>query len=136
VELIHVKQKDIEYNFPPILPLGKTFLAKMGLAYKQLRFPSFVDTFLKSLLAGSSAKQNENALAADILISPTLSGFDLLRVPQNQEKELIKIGYEATLEALKHPKKKITRRPKAKGRVPLQTSHEKYKPRKVKSKVK
>jgi NTE family protein len=106
VELIHVTQDAKDYNFPPILPLIPTFLSKFKLGYKDYKFPSFVDTFLKSLLAGSSVKQNENALAADILISPTLSHFDLLRVTPKQQKELIKIGHKATLDTLKNPQKR------------------------------
>jgi NTE family protein len=105
VELIHTVQGNKEYNFPPILPLGKTFLAKMKLAYKQYKFPSFVDMFLKSLMAGSAAKQNENAQSADVLISPSLSEFDLLRVTPKQQQQLLAIGYKATLEALDKPKK-------------------------------
>ncbi len=106
VELIHVTQEAKDYNFPPILPLIPTILSKLGWGYKDYKFPSFVDTFLKSLLAGSSVKQNENALAADILISPTLSHYDLLRVTSKQQKELIKVGHKATLETLKSPKKR------------------------------
>jgi NTE family protein len=106
VELIHVTQEAKDYYFPPILPLIPTFLAKFKLAYKNYKFPSFVDTFLKSLLAGSSVKQNENALAADVLISPKLSNFDLLRVTPKQQKQLIEIGRKATYEVLNNPRKR------------------------------
>jgi NTE family protein len=106
VELIHVTQQQKDYDFPPILPLIPTFLAKFKLAYKEFRFPSFVDTFLKSLLAGSSVKQNECALSADILISPQLSNFDLLRVTAKQQQKLIEIGHKATVEALNNPEKR------------------------------
>lgn len=107
VELIHTKNHAKDYRFPAILPLGKTVLAKLKIKYKDYKFPSFVDTFLKSLLAGSSAKQNENALAADILVSPDLSAFDLLRLSEKEQNHLIEIGHKATLKALAKPRKKF-----------------------------
>jgi NTE family protein len=118
IELIHTKNGDKDYNFPAVLPLGKTILAKLKIKYTDWKFPTFVDTFLKSLLAGSSAKQNENALAADILVSPDLSDFDLLRVTDGEQQRLLDIGYQATLTALKKPLKKSTKGlPTIKGKL-------------------
>jgi NTE family protein len=123
IELVHAKQESKDYNFPSILPFTQTVLAKSKLAYKKYKFPSFVDTFLKSLLAGSSIKQNENALAADILISPDLSDFDLLRVTPKQQKKLIEIGYKATQTALKKPRK-ASRKIRAKHKVSIHDRHQ------------
>lgn len=106
VELIHTKNGEKKYHFPMVLPLGKTLLAKLKIKYKDYKFPSFIDTFLKSLLAGSSAKQNENAQAADILVSPDLSPFDLMRVSDKQQRQLLELGYQETLTALNKPRKK------------------------------
>jgi NTE family protein len=101
VELIHTVPEEKAYNFPPILPFWKVILAKLRLGYKSYKFPHYIDTFLKSLLVGSSAKQMENSVAADILIRPDLSKFHLLNITLEQERELIKIGYKTTLRALK-----------------------------------
>ena len=105
VELTHQKEDNTKYNFPPILTFWKTLLAKTGIAYKNYKFPPFVDTFLKSLLAGSATKQKQNSLDADILITPDLSSYRLLAVTLKQQPELIKIGYASAVKALKHWKK-------------------------------
>lgn len=92
------------YYFPPILPFWKTLLAKFGFAYKNYKFPHLIDTFLKSLLAGASAKQEENSALADILIKPDLAQFGLLNVNDNDENELINIGYKTTIKQIKKSK--------------------------------
>jgi NTE family protein len=101
VELTHLNEDDTSYHFPPILTFWQTLFAKMGIAYRSYKFPHFVDTFLKSLLAGASAKQFENSLSANLLISPDLSKFGLLNVKKTQETELIRIGYESALKSIK-----------------------------------
>ncbi len=100
VELTHSYRDDNEYNFPPVLTFGKAMMAKLGWGYQEYKFPPFVDTFLKSLLAGSSAKQKENGLVADVLISPDLSQFGLLNISKKHENELIELGYQAALQAI------------------------------------
>lgn len=106
VELTHNNIDLHEYNFPPILPFWKTFLAKMRFTYKDYKFPGLIDTFLKALLAGSSAKQNENSVMADILITPDLSRFSLLNVKKEQYQELIQLGYDEAVVAIATWKKK------------------------------
>ncbi|MBI5447124.1 MAG: patatin-like phospholipase family protein [Gammaproteobacteria bacterium] len=101
VELTHKNEDKNEYNFPPSLPFKETLLAKFKKGYKNYKFPHFIDTFLKSLLAGSSAKQEENSLLAEILVTPDLSNFGLLNVKKEQENQLVRIGYKATLKAIK-----------------------------------
>jgi len=108
VELTHMNEDSTEYYFPPILTFWQTVLAKLHIKYKNYRFPHFVDTFLKSLLAGASAKQFENSVAADLLISPDLSKFGILNVKKSQEAALIKIGYDSALKAIKTWRKKAT----------------------------
>lgn len=105
-ELTHYNNDMNEYFFPPILTLGKVFLAKSKILYKDYKFPPFIETFLKALLAGSSAKQNENCLAADILVAPDLSQYSLLSVSPEEEDELIKLGYKSTVKAIRKWKKK------------------------------
>lgn len=101
VELTHNNEDKNNYYFPAILPFWQTFMAKMGLSNKQYHFPHLIDTFLKSLLSGSSSKQKENSKLADILINPDLSKFSLLNVDENDAKKLIKIGYKSTIKKLK-----------------------------------
>jgi predicted acylesterase/phospholipase RssA/CRP-like cAMP-binding protein len=105
-ELTHIAVDKTNYDFPPILPLGEMLLTKIKFKNKQYVFPQFIDNFLKSLLAGSSAKQEENSLLADVLITPDLSKFTLLNVKKNQQDELIKMGYEAALLAIKKWKRR------------------------------
>ena len=101
VELTHYHKDVTKYNFPPVLPFWQTIFSKLGLAYKGYKFPSFTETFLKSLLAGSSAKQEENSLAADLLISPDLSQYRLLNITKQQENILIRKGYRSAFKAIK-----------------------------------
>jgi predicted acylesterase/phospholipase RssA/CRP-like cAMP-binding protein len=102
VELIHNTMDAKDYKFPPILPFWQTLFTKLGLIHKDYHFPPLVDTFLRSLLVGSAVKQNESAKAADVLISPDLSKYNLLSVTKAQEQELIDLGYKATVKALKN----------------------------------
>lgn len=100
VELTNSKNGH-EYNFPPILTFWQTMLAKLGFAHQDYKFPPFVDTFLKSLLAGSSAKQMENCLIADVLVSPNLSYVGLLTINKEQENEIFEVGYNTAVKVIK-----------------------------------
>lgn len=100
VELTHRNEDINEYHFPPILTFWSSFLTRLKIIHREYKFPAFVDTFLKSLLAGSAAKQEENSLLADVLITPDLSKFSLLNISRADENRLIKIGYKATMEKI------------------------------------
>jgi predicted acylesterase/phospholipase RssA/CRP-like cAMP-binding protein len=115
IELVHSIKDDKDYYFPPVLPFWKTMLAKLGLAYKNYRFPHFAETFLKSLLVGSSVRQKENATMADLLIDPDLSDFNLLSLPPSEEAQLIEIGYMAAEKAIKKWKHKSSVKPGENG---------------------
>jgi NTE family protein len=106
VQLIHNYQDDIKYNFSPALPFWQVVLSKLGFIHREYRFPHYIEMFLRALLAGSSVKQRESAAAADVLISPDLSAFSLLSVTQAQESELIEIGYQTAMTAIKKWKRK------------------------------
>jgi NTE family protein len=101
MELTHRTEDTTEYNFPPILPLWVTLFSKLRLIKREYKFPNFVDTFLKSLLAGSAARQEENSKLADVLITPDLSKFRLLSVSRKDENKLIRIGYKETIKKIK-----------------------------------
>ncbi|MHB1948151.1 MAG: patatin-like phospholipase family protein, partial [Gammaproteobacteria bacterium] len=105
VELTHANEDPTHYDFPPILPLWSTTFARLGVMHKEYKFPPLIETFLKSLLAGASAKQEENADRADVIVSPDLSAFSLLKVSHEEEKKLIRIGYKETLKKLKKAQK-------------------------------
>jgi predicted acylesterase/phospholipase RssA/CRP-like cAMP-binding protein len=110
VELTHLNEDNTDYHFPPILTFWQVVLTKLRIIHRNYTFPHFVDTFLKSLLAGASAKQYENSLAADLLISPDLSKFGLLHVKKNQEAELVKIGYVSASKSIKKWRKKAPKK--------------------------
>lgn len=93
-----------KYNFPPILPFWKAFLAKFHIAY-DYKFPRFIDTFLRSLLAGSSAKSQQNGLAANILIDLDLSRYPMLQSKKKHISKILEIGYTTTLKQLKEIKR-------------------------------
>jgi predicted acylesterase/phospholipase RssA/CRP-like cAMP-binding protein len=106
VQLIHNYQDDVKYNFPPALPFWQVVLSKLGLIHRDYHFPHYIEMFLRALLAGSSVKQSESAAAADVLISPDLSAFSLLSVTAAEESQLIEIGYQTAMTAIKKWKRK------------------------------
>lgn len=106
VELTHYNEDITEYHYPPILSFWQVMLSKLGIAYHEYKFPHFIDTFLKALLAGSSAKQQENSLSADILVSPDLAKFRMLAVRKADEETLIQLGHDATILAVSRWKDK------------------------------
>jgi predicted acylesterase/phospholipase RssA len=105
VELIHAIKDEMAYKFPPALPFWKTLLTKLRIINRDYRFPQFIDTFLQALLVGSSVKQRECAAAADVLVSPDLSSFNLLSVTEAEENQLIELGYQSAVAAIKKWKK-------------------------------
>lgn len=105
-ELTHYSKDTNDYNFPPVLTLRQALMTKSKISNHDYKFPPFVETFLKALLAGSSAKQYENGLAADILICPDLSKYSLLSLTDEEMNEIIDLGYKSTLIAIKKWKRK------------------------------
>jgi NTE family protein len=101
ISLMGKTDKIIHYNFPPALPFRVGLLKKLGLGYKDYTFPPFFNTFLQSLLIGSSTKEKINQLASDILICPDLSPFRSLEIDENKIQPMIEIGYTEMQEALK-----------------------------------
>lgn len=100
IELAGVTRDETRYNFPPILTFWQTLLAKLGFGFHYI-FPRFIDTFLKSLLVGSSLKSQQNNLATTILVNMDLSKFGMLYFNRVQEKNMIEIGYNATINQIK-----------------------------------
>lgn len=99
VELMSEVTDKHQYNFPPTLSFKQAFLAKTRLAYKDYKFPPFLETFVKSLLVGSSVKQKENCTIADLLIAPDTRAYSMIRLNKSKDKEaLIELGYNAAVE--------------------------------------
>lgn len=101
VSLTDVKTTPIRYNFPPILPFRVVLLKKLRLRYTEYSFPPFLNTFMKALLLGSSAREKANLLAADIAIAPDLSKFATFELGKKNRDEMIEIGYQLMREQIK-----------------------------------
>jgi NTE family protein len=101
VELMSEVTDTKQYNFPPTLTLKQAFLSEMRLGYKNYKFPPFLETFIKSLLVGSSARQKENGTIADVLIAPDTRPYSMIRLNKKSDQDaLIELGYTATLEKI------------------------------------
>lgn len=107
VELVANVNDTRKYDFPPILTFWRTLFGKLGLAY-DYKFPRFIDTFLKSLLIGSSVRAQQNSLAANILISIDLSRFPMLHSNKKLESRIIDMGYDTAMENIKNMKRSKT----------------------------
>jgi predicted acylesterase/phospholipase RssA len=93
IELVSHNLQNQNFNFPPTLTPRETFLSKLRLGYRDYHFPSFLDTFLKSLLVGSSVKQKENSAHADLLIQPNTAAYSMTSLKHNGQKSLMDLGY-------------------------------------------
>jgi predicted acylesterase/phospholipase RssA len=101
VELMSELVDHNRYNFPPTLTFKQALLAKMRLGYRDYKFPPFLETFIRSLLVGSSARQKENSAAADLLIAPDTRGYSMLRLNnREQQNALIDLGYQTAFEKI------------------------------------
>lgn len=105
IELIGNLQDEHQYNFPPILTFRQTLLSKMGVGISY-KYPRFIDTFLKSLLVGSSLKAQLNGAAANILVSLDLARLPMLHSNKRVENKIIDEGYESTMHQIKNMKQK------------------------------
>jgi hypothetical protein len=101
IELMSELIDQNRYNFPPTLTFKEALLAKMRLGYRDYKFPPFLETFIRSLLVGSSARQKENGAAADLLITPDTRGYSMLRLNhRDQQNALIDLGYQTASEKI------------------------------------
>lgn len=104
VELNSFAPEPGHYEFPPVITFKEAFYAKMGWGISHLKFPSFIDTFLKGLFVGSLAKAKQNGLSANLLISLELSRYKLLRSNPEEAESMIKTGYIQTLKQIEEKK--------------------------------
>jgi len=89
-----------KYDFPTILTLKETLLVKLRISHKQYKFPPYRDMFLNSLLLGSSYKERQNSLAADLLINPDVTQYRTLSTTKKLEEKLIDMGYQEALKVI------------------------------------
>lgn len=101
VELLNRTSDQQRYEFPPTLNFKQSLLSKLRLGYRDYKYPPFLETFIKSLLVGSSVKQKENSEEADLLIAPETTGYSMLRLNNKKEQdELIDLGYQTAFEKI------------------------------------
>ncbi|MBV8802300.1 MAG: patatin-like phospholipase family protein [Gammaproteobacteria bacterium] len=81
------------YQFPPTFTFKEAFLTRIKRNRYNYRFPRFVDTFMRGLLIGSSAKTQQNSLIADIFVNVNLNQFRLLHINSKQADKIFELGY-------------------------------------------
>lgn len=89
-----------QYDFPPTLTFKQTLMVKLRISPNKYKFPPYFDMFINALLLGSSYKERQNSLAANMLINPDLTQFKSLAVLKKHEKKLIAIGYEEAVRVI------------------------------------
>ncbi len=102
VSLSKLGEDKKRYYFPPIIPFHVGLLKRLGWGYKDYKLPPFFNTFLASLLVGSSSKEKANKLMANTIITPDLSSYRTLKVDIQQSDKILQIGYISTKEIVKN----------------------------------
>ena len=85
-----------KYHFPPYYTLKQAVMNKMGVSREMYKFPRFVDSFIRGLLVGSSAKAKHNGQTATILVNLGLRKFRILQFNKKQAEKIFEIGYLET----------------------------------------
>ena len=106
IELVRDNGHEIKYHFPPILTLSEAILTKIGLGGKKYKYPPFIDTILKAFLMGSIVKAKQSAPIANLFINMDLSKYSILHSDNKQAEEMVQIGFESAVDAIKNFKKK------------------------------
>lgn len=106
VSLSKLGEDKNRYYFPPILPFRIGLMKKLGW-YKEYKIPPFFNTFLSSLLVGSSSREKANQLMADILICPDLKSYRTLKIDIQQYTKILEVGYISTKAILQNEMQNI-----------------------------
>ncbi len=95
-------EKDtVKYDFPPIMGFMQGLLKQFKLGYKGYVVPPFFETFVSSMLLGSSHKEKKTMLLADYMINISVpTKISLLSLKRTNRKKLIDIGYEEARKVL------------------------------------
>jgi NTE family protein len=81
------------YQFPPTFTFKQAFLTRIKHNKHNYHFPRLIDTFMRGLLIGSSAKTQHNSLIADIFVNVNLNQFRLLHIHPKQADKIFELGY-------------------------------------------
>jgi predicted acylesterase/phospholipase RssA len=90
------------YNFPPIISFTTGLGARLKLQNKDYIYPPLLETFLNSLLIGSSSKTEKNGLIADVLLKPDISKFSMIKINKNNIADLIKDSFQFAINELEN----------------------------------
>lgn len=96
VELTSSMHDIHKYHFPPVLTFKQALLTRLGMNHETYKFPRFVDSFMRGLLIGSSAKAKHNGQSATILVNLSLRKFRILQFNQKHAEKMFDIGYLET----------------------------------------
>lgn len=99
VSLSRLNKEKGNYFFPPTISFFESLLIRLG--FKKYRYPSFLNTFIDSLLMGSHIQQKQNLRKADVLIEPSLGEYSMLSRSASYET-LIQAGYVSAKEAIEN----------------------------------
>lgn len=88
------------YNFPPIIPFTTGLGARLKLRHRDYIYPPLLETFINSLLIGSSSKTDKNGLMADILLKPDVSKFSMMKINKNKIPIFIKDSFQFAINEL------------------------------------
>lgn len=98
VDLVYRDDK-IKYRFPPVIKFWEAVKIKLGYKHSDYKFPEFSEVLIRSLLAGSAVKNQQNDLLADILFRPDLTKYHTLTESKRSD-ELFQIGYQGMQEKM------------------------------------
>lgn len=86
-----------KYHFPPYYTLKQALLNKTGMSREIYTFPRFLDSFIRGLLLGSSAKAKLNSNTATIHVNLSLRKFRIIQFNKQQAEKMFEIGYVETI---------------------------------------
>jgi len=96
IELSASMHDEHNYKVPPIFTFKQALLYKLKSNKENYKFPRFMDTFLRGLLAGSNRKSKENCEKASLLICLSLQKYGLLNFNKKQAAKMLEIGVNET----------------------------------------
>ena len=99
-QLSVIRQDDMNYYFPPSFTLKQALLYRLGITGNHYILPSFLETFLIAIFLGSSYREQNNSIIADIHLKPDLTRFGIFKLNKGQSDKLIESGYEDMTKAL------------------------------------
>lgn len=90
------------YKIPSVLYFYQTLLARFFPRYGAILCPPLIDTFMQSLMMGSTYKIKLNATVANFKIAPSLADYGVYKLPEDKIEKLIDLGYQTAMQELKN----------------------------------